>query len=303
MYDPDLAPCNTIIRARQWDATFPAGDGGILWLDQGIIQWVLAAIRRHLLLVVLGGCTVTQPAVVPDLRHNPWTFVEGAPVRGDVSSRRLALIFTGGDFGEGSKHILDVLKQRQIKAGFFLTGDFLRKPDLEPDIARMISDGHYVGPHSDSHPLYCPWEDRGKSLVTQEFFKSDLRKNIDDLRKLGALKDRGVIYFIPPYEWYNEDQVHWSREMGVLLFNFTPGSGSNRDWAPEGHRGFAPSRQIMDDVLAYELKDAHGLNGFILLLHLGADRKDKMFLLLDSLLEQLQTRGYEFVRIDALLSP
>ena len=33
--------------------------------------------------------------------------------------------------------------------------------------------------------------------------------------------------------WYNEDQVRWSRPMGVLLFNFTPGSGSNRDWAPE----------------------------------------------------------------------
>jgi len=89
--------------------------------------------------------------------------------------------------------------------------------------------------------------------------------------------------------------------MGVLLFNFTPGSGSNRDWAPEGHKSFAPSQKILDDILAYERKDPHGLSGFILLLHLGSERKDKMFMLLDPLVEALQRRGYAFVRIDEML--
>src|SRR5439155_6938072 len=130
-----------------------------------------------------------------------------------------------------------------------------------------------------------------------EFFKRDLQKNIDDLRQYqrnpglatGATK---VVYFIPPYEWYNEDQVRWSREMGVLLFNFTPGSGSNRDWAPEDLKSFVPSQKIIDDILAYEQKDPHGLNGFLLLLHVGSQRKDKPFLLLDGLLEKLEQRGY-----------
>lgn len=238
---------------------------------------------------------------VPDLSHRPWTFVEGGVIRGDVAEKRMALVFTGGEYGEGSEHILDVLKARNIKAGMFVTGDFLRKPAHLPALTRMLADGHYLGPHSDAHPLYAPWEDRKKTLVTEAFFKQDLQKNIDDLKRLGALKDPGVIYFIPPYEWYNEDQVRWSREMGVFLFNFTPGSGSNRDWAPEGHKSFAPSEKILADILAYEQKDPHGLNGFILLLHLGADRKDKMFMLLDPLIEELKNRGYEFVRIDELL--
>ena len=50
-------------------------------------------------------------ALLPDLSARPWTFVEGAPVRGDVSQKRIALIFTGGDFGEGSQHILDTLEE------------------------------------------------------------------------------------------------------------------------------------------------------------------------------------------------
>ena len=41
--------------------------------------------------------------------------------------------------------------------------------------------------------------------------------------------------------------------MDVLLVNFSPGSGSNRDGAPEGHKSFVPSRKIVDDAM-----DIHG---------------------------------------------
>jgi peptidoglycan/xylan/chitin deacetylase (PgdA/CDA1 family) len=58
----------------------------------------------------------------------------------------------------------------------------------------------------------------------------------------------------------------------------------------------------MDDILAYEQKDPNGLNGFLLLLHVGADRKDKMFLLLEPLVNALQARGYEFIRVDQMLA-
>jgi peptidoglycan/xylan/chitin deacetylase (PgdA/CDA1 family) len=43
------------------------------------------------------------------------------------------------------------------------------------------------------------------------------------------------------------------------------------------------------------------LNGYILLLHLGADRKDKTFRLLEPLIVELRERGYELVRIDRML--
>lgn len=238
-----------------------------------------------------------------DLPTSPaWTIVEEGVTRGDTSRKELSLIFTGGDFGEGTGHILDTLARHGIKASFFFTGDYLRKPEHADHFPRILADGHYLGPHSDKHLLYAPWEDRSKTLVTREEFRADLQKNIEDLRALGALKDRAQpVYFIPPYEWYNADQSRWAREMGVFLFNFTPGSGSNRDWAPEDHKSFAPSKKIIADVLAYEQIDPHGLNGFLLLLHVGSQRKDKTFLLLDELLTGLKQRGYAFKRIDELL--
>jgi peptidoglycan/xylan/chitin deacetylase (PgdA/CDA1 family) len=227
----------------------------------------------------------------------------GAIIRGDVTAKELALVFTGDERGESTSHILDALKAHKVQAALFVTGNFLRQTELRPLLTRAIAEGHYVGPHSDSHPLYCAWEERDKSLVKQSLFRADLQRNIAALRALGAFGGAGKPLFIPPYEWYNSDQVRWCDELNVTLVSFTPGCGSNRDYAPEGDRRFVPSQTLYDDILAYERKDVHGLNGFILLLHLGSGRKDPFHPLLGQLVDELSKRGYEFVRVDKLLSP
>lgn len=228
--------------------------------------------------------------------------VYGAIIRGDVAEKKLALVFTGDERGESTGPILDTLRERGIKVGLFVTGNFVRDARLRPFLKRALQEGHYVGPHSDSHPLYCPWDDRERSLVTEEFFSNDLNKNIKALRDLGALGESQPVLFIPPYEWFNRDQVQWSERRGATLINFTPGSRSNRDYAPEGDKAFAPSRQIYDDILAYEKRDPHGLNGYVMLLHLGSGRKDPFHKLLGKLCDELTNRGYSFVRVDRLLA-
>ncbi|MBN2447533.1 MAG: polysaccharide deacetylase family protein [Phycisphaerae bacterium] len=257
--------------------------------------------RRLGLCVAVGVITIPLVACTapgPDAR---WTHVEGAPVRGDTSRKCLALIFTGGEHGEGTAHILDVLRAADIRASFFVTGDYLAVPGYPDLVRRMIAEGHYVGPHSHSHPLYCAWEDRAQTLVTEEFFRDDLERNIADLRELGALPAGEPLYFIPPYEWYNAEQVAWADAMCIVLFNFTSGSGSNRDWIPEGQAKFVSSQAILDGILEYEQRDPHGLNGFLLLLHLGAQRADKMHMQLEPLIDELRRRGYKFARVDEML--
>ena len=132
-----------------------------------------------------------------------------------------------------------------------------------------------------------------------------MSRNLKELRSNGALSGKplgGNVLFIPPYEHFNRDQVEWCRPLGVTLFNFTPGSGSNRDYAPEGDSHFVPSQKIYDDILAYEQKDPRGLNGFILLTHLGSQRKDGFYTRLGALCDELTKRGYKFERVDRLLA-
>ena len=153
-----------------------------------------AAYRPSFMVLIvssLGGCLATTPPHDiggPGAPNAAFTYDHGGIVRGDRSRRRIALIFTGGDYGDGAEHVLDTLGKLHVRAGIFVTGDFIRKSEYVPFLKRAVADGHYVGPHSDRHLLYAPWEDREKSLVTEEAFSQDLRKNIEDLKAIGALK-------------------------------------------------------------------------------------------------------------------
>src|SRR5205814_2611672 len=129
------------------------------------MHFLLCDLCLFAIFALIGGCGV-QRVQVPDGSNKPWTIVEGGVVRGDESKKQLALIFTGGDFGEGTGHVLDTLAGNKIKGSFFVTGDYLRNPEHQEYLKRIVADGHYLGPHADKHAPSCPWEDRSKTLVT-----------------------------------------------------------------------------------------------------------------------------------------
>ncbi len=230
------------------------------------------------------------------------TCEEGGVIRGPLDRKEMALIFTGGDFGDGGAHIRSVLKAKGLKAGFFFTGDFYRAPGNKGLIEGLRDDGHLLGPHSDKHLLYCDWDDRSKTLVTREEFTADLLANFKVMETFGI--DRASVpCFIPPYEWYNREVSAWATALGLTLFNFTPGTTSNADYTTPAMPEYLDSATIFDNILAWEHKDPHGFNGFILLIHIGTDpaRTDKLYMKLDKLLDELSSRGYKFVRVDKLL--
>lgn len=227
-------------------------------------------------------------------------FVEGGIVRGPQMQKKIALEFSADQFVEDGQTILDELKSRHLKASFFLTGRCARRVENKALVRRMIDEGHYVGPHSNSHPLLCPWTEKKRSLVTREFFLDDLKDNLTALERAGVSR-RHIKYFLPPYEWYNDEVAGWTREAGLVLVNHTAGTRSAADYTEEKARNFVSSQVIFDGILQQEKRQ--GLNGYLLLMHLGAGpgRKDKMSRRIGELLDELQKRGYEFVRVDELL--
>jgi peptidoglycan/xylan/chitin deacetylase (PgdA/CDA1 family) len=232
-----------------------------------------------------------------------FTFDHGAIIRGDRTQKELALVFTGDGFADGGQHIRQALARHQAKGSFFLTGNFYRNFDFHQLIANLAADGHYLGAHSDAHLLYCSWENRDSLLVTREQFEADLAANYREMEKFGLSK-AGAKYFLPPYEWHNEKISAWANAWGLTLANFTPGTRSNADYAyPEMGARYISSERILESIWAHERGDDAGLNGFILLIHLGTDprREDKFYLRLDELLAALHEKGYGCKRIDELL--
>ena len=119
----------------------------------------------------------------------------GAIVRMDTTKREVYLCFTAHDFADGFDTSTRTLNRHKIKASFFLTGDFCNNPVNNKIMSELITDGHYIGPHSDKHLLYCSWEKRDSLLITKKEFLSDLKANYKALGKWVLLKKLPVFFF------------------------------------------------------------------------------------------------------------
>ncbi|NML39857.1 polysaccharide deacetylase family protein [Chitinophaga sp. G-6-1-13] len=230
------------------------------------------------------------------------TYAAGAIIRGDTSRKTLTLVFTGDEFADGGQVIRGILKQQKVPAAFFLTGKFYGNPAFQPLVKQLKADGHYLGPHSDQHPLYCDWQKRDSLLITHAAFEKDLAANYRKMQALGIPKN-AAHYFLPPYEWYNDTIAQWTRAAGLQLVNFTPGTRSNADYTTPAMKGYRSSEEIYQSILQYADTQPAGLNGFMLLLHIGTDpaRTDKFYNRLNELITDLKKKGYRFVQLGQLL--
>ncbi len=229
------------------------------------------------------------------------TDAQGAIVRGDTSQKIISIVFTGHEFADGGTFIIKTLKNKKVAGSFFFTGDFYANPKFSTLIHQLKKEGHYLGAHSNHHLLYADWEKRDSTLVTEEEFKSDLQDNYEGMAKFGIQK-KDALYFLPPYEWYNTEIARWTKEINLTLINFSSGTRSNADYTtPDMGSRYISSEQIYQSILHYEQHE--GMNGFILLIHIGTDplRTDKLYHRLGSLIDELHARGYSFQRIDELL--
>ncbi|HVU99859.1 MAG TPA: polysaccharide deacetylase family protein [Verrucomicrobiae bacterium] len=234
---------------------------------------------------------------------SPFLVRDGGIIRGPQNEKRIAIVFTGHEYAESGEKILDVLAGHRARASFFVTGDFLANTNFAGLIHRIIREGHYLGPHSDKHLLYCSWDHPPKTLVTRSRFTNDVNACLKTIYRLGVAPSK-VRFFLPAYENYNAEIASWSSEMGLTLVDYTPGTRSNADYTGEADRNFVSSLKIFDSIIARERSDPAGLDGFILLLHIGSGpgRRDKFSARFGELLDYLSAQKYSFVRIDTLLA-
>ncbi len=245
------------------------------------------------LIYLLAAKEAEAKTLVPVYSH-------GALLRGNAH-KKIALIFTGDEYAEGGQIILKTLKKYNAKASFFFTGRFYRNQAFTSLIKNIKQQGHYLGPHSNEHLLYCDWTKRDSLLVTRQQFTTDLQANLKTMKSLG-INSKGVNWFVPPYEWYNDSIAKWTRQMGLQLVSFSPGTKSTADYTLPGESNYRSSDEIFMSIITKEKEEPNGLDGFILLMHVGAapQRTDKFYNQLNKLMVKLQAKGYSFVALNEI---
>ncbi|MGZ3839484.1 MAG: polysaccharide deacetylase family protein [Flavisolibacter sp.] len=245
---------------------------------------------------------VASPAQALAGDRKGFSFFEGAITRGDSTRKRLALVFTGDEFGDGGTEILSALEAQKVRASFFFTGRFYRNPANRDLIRRLKKKHHYLGSHGEAHLLCCDWNRRDSLLLTRGQFLSDLDSAYGELEDWGIAPTKAH-FFLPPYEWHNDSIAAWTRTMGLQLVNFSPGTLSHADYTTPADKNYRSSEVIYQSIVAYEQRHGSGLNGFLLLMHIGTDprRTDKFYRCLPRLLEWLRAKGYRLETVDELL--
>lgn len=125
------------------------------------------------LIGIIALCAALVWAAVYYLTYAVRSQILGATVwRGSGSGNSVALTFDDGP-SRDTLEILDFLKSENITATFFLIG---REVEKHPEIAqRIVAEGHEIGNHSYSHPIYLfcsPRRTRRELRKTQEIIKT-----------------------------------------------------------------------------------------------------------------------------------
>jgi peptidoglycan-N-acetylmuramic acid deacetylase len=195
----------------------------------------------------------------------------GAIFTGDESSKVIYFTFDEGYENGYTPVILDTLKEKNVKAAFFVTGSYIKQhPDY---VKRMVREGHIVGNHTMTHPSL--------PTITNEKIKLEL-EGVDEL----MMKETGkkTKYLRPPKGDYTKRTLKSTKEMGYTTVFW---SLAFRDWQPLP----GGSTESYDTVMA----NIHP--GAVVLLH--AESKDDTEAL-PKMIDAIRAQGYEFKSLDSI---
>lgn len=189
----------------------------------------------------------------------------GGEFIGDKNDKTIYLTFDEGYENGCTGRILDILKEKNVTATFYVTLDYVKSsPDL---VSRMINEGHEVGNHTCTHPSL---PDISDDMVFEEIH--GLESYISD--NFGGYK---TVTMRPPRGEFSVRTLRLVKNMGydTVLWSF-----AYNDWNVDDQ----PDREK-----AYERITSATHNGAIYLLHAVSETNTAI---LADVIDYWQDNGY-----------
>lgn len=231
-------------------------------LDNEITNWFYMPNDTH-----------TTPNINPKLTYDLSSYDAFYNNKTNQRSSTVYLTFDEGYENGQTPQILDTLKDKNVKAVFFVTYPYVKSnPDL---INRMVDEGHIVASHSKNHPS-MPTTTSDVDKFNEEF------KAVEEEFKSITNKDL-TKYFRPPMGCYSEKSLAMTQELGykTVFWSF-----AYEDWDPEKQ----PEPEYAKNKILDNLHD-----GSILLLHaVSQTNADILGDVIDSAIKE----GYSFELLD-----
>ena len=189
---------------------------------------------------------------------------------GNKEKKYVYLTFDNGYEAGYTSKILEVLKQNNVTATFFITAHYLNtQEDL---VKQMIDEGHIVGNHTVNH----------KSMPNLS--DEEIKKEVMDLHQAIYSKfNYEMKYIRPPKGEYSERSLSVTNSLGykTVMWSF-----AYEDWDEKNQPEEEKSKQKI-------INNLH--NGEIILLHATSKTNTNI---LDSVIKEIKNQGYEIKSID-----
>jgi len=229
--------------------------------------------------LTLSACAQTGPAPSTE-PPKPAVSGESAPARTpritfnqcNVGEPYIAMTFDDGPHGVNTPRLLEMLKQRGIKATFFVCGECVA---ALPEIAkRIVDEGHEIANHSWSHPQLSRM---GEGGVTDQ-----LQRTHDVVKQTTGFEMKVMR---PPYGAFTVNQRSWAHAKWgykTIMWDVDP-----LDWKVRN------AAHVQSEILKGTV------NGSIILAHdIHKTTVDAMPATLDA----LAGKGFKFVTVSELIA-
>lgn len=188
----------------------------------------------------------------------------------DTSEKKIAITFDAAWGADKTAQIVDILKEKGIRATFFLVGFWVED---YPDMVRLVDDaGMEIGTHSNTHPKM--------SGLSEKQIREELETSINLIKNI---THKEIKLFRPPFGDYNDRLISVCESMNLQAIQWDVDS---LDWKGIG----------AGEILSRVSKGVR--NGSIILCH---NNSDHIVDALPTLIDSLKERGYEFVAVGDLL--
>lgn len=189
-----------------------------------------------------------------------------------VDGPYIAMTFDDGPHATNTPRLLDMLKQRKIKATFFVVGQCAAEyPDI---MKRIAAEGHEIASHSWSHPQL--------SSMSESGVREQLQKTHDVIVQTTGVTPKTMR---PPYGAFTSRQRAWANDTWgykIILWDVDP-----LDWK------IRSAEHVKNEILKSTVP------GSIILSHdIHKSTIDAMPETLDGLL----AKGFKFVTVSELLA-
>ena len=180
---------------------------------------------------------------------------------------RIAITFDDGPSSQCTGRLLDGLKERDVKATFFLIGENAKEnPEL---VKRLDEEGHLIGNHTYHHVEI--------TKVSDEEAKKEI---LDTNKVITSITGKSVEYMRPPFGLWQRN-LEMEIEVLPVMWTIDP-----LDWTTEN----------VDEIVNKVVTEAE--ENDIILLHDCYDSSVDAAL---RIIDILQKKGFEFVTVEQLI--